>query len=91
MKKFICFVMVLLLLGCATSTFKKTIYDSTGKVVATTEATVKRPIFAASAISWTDFTGNINSASSVDLNQIVGSMLAGYLASQAVPAGPVAK
>jgi len=92
MKKLICLIIVVLFIAsCATATFKKTDFDASGKVISVTEAYSKRPIFAATSMAWTPLTGNLNSASSVDLNQMVASMLAGYLASQAVPAGPVVK
>lgn len=82
----LCVMCSLILLGCATTTYKETARDGS-----TREVTVKRPIFAATAVAWTGLTGNINSASSVDLNQMLGAMLAGYLASQTVPVGPVVK
>ena len=90
MKKFIWLILLVFILGCvtscATTTFTKTNYDSNGKVTSTTDVTMKRPILASTSASWTDLTGNINSASSVSLEQMVASMLAGYLASQTVGA-----
>ena len=97
MKKLICFeafcvlfvallVLLSLMLGCATTTYTETKPDGT-KI----DVSIKRPIFAASAVAWSTNSGNINSASSVDLNQLVGSMLAGYLAAQAIPASTVVK
>lgn len=92
-KKFFILILILIffLIGCATATFKKTEFDQTGKVLSVTEATSKRPIFAATSMAWTNNSGNLNSSSSVDLQQMVGAMLAGYLASQTVPVGTVVK
>lgn len=82
-------LILLTVCACSTTTYKETSFDRDGKVLAVREVGIKRPIFASTAVSWAGLTGNINSASSVDLNQMVGAMLAGYLASQVPAVGPV--
>ena len=77
MKKFICLIVIFLMVGCATTTYTETRPDGVQIAVS-----IKRPLFASTAVAWSANTGNINSASSVDLQQLVASMLAGYLASQ---------
>ncbi len=85
MKKLVWLVLLVFIsscyVGCATTTYKETSIDGVSR-----EVTIKRPIFAATSLAWSTNTGNINSASSVNLEQLVASMLAGYLAAQATPA-----
>jgi uncharacterized lipoprotein YajG len=71
MKKILLVVMIFLLAGCATATYKN------GDVT----LTVKRPIFAAVSASATSSKGDIvsiNAATSAQLDQLVGMALQGY-------------
>jgi len=81
-------ILLISIFGCAEASIKQTKYDKAGKITSVTEAYSKRPIFASNALAWTSTTGNLNSASSVDINQMLMGLLSGYLATQAPIVGP---
>jgi hypothetical protein len=82
MKKLVLVFVVILILGCAKANIKRTEFGSDGKVTVVTEVSSERPIFASTSIAWTSDTGNLNSASSVDMSQMLIGLLSGYLATQ---------
>lgn len=83
MKKFILLICLLLTisctLGCAKTIYHKDWFDSsTGKVIASEDFTMSRPIFAAMSAGKSGETINMNSGSSIQLDQLMSMALQGY-------------
>ena len=79
MKKLILVCMLILLAGCATTTFHKDYFRLDGSKEASVDATMKRPIFAAMDQSWTETTGKMSSDTSFKADQFMNDLISAYL------------
>lgn len=78
----ICVTLLLVgsLAGCyASSSFHKDYFDTNGNKIASVDATMRRPMFAAMDQSWTETTGKMSSNTSFKADQFMNDLLSAYL------------
>jgi hypothetical protein len=71
-------ICLVVFMGCATSTFHKDYFRPDGTKEASVDATMKRPIFAAMAQSWTETTGKMSSSTSFKADQFMDTLMEAY-------------